>query len=124
MFDWMGQPNLAALLRKVRQCPTITIVLDCLESCVELGEAKVKGMKRGLLKRGINCPIRRSGTFFFICILESNGHAFTGGSHAPVLVFAVAIFAFWPQYSMTCLEAKIKGTVSYTHLTLPTKRIV
>jgi hypothetical protein len=115
----MGQPYLAVLLRKIRPCPAITIVLDCLESCIGLAEAKVKGMKRGMFKTRKSCPIRRSGTFLFICIMESNGHGFTGGSHAPVLVFAVAIYAFWLQYSMTCLEAKIKGINRVARVVVP-----
>jgi hypothetical protein len=83
------------------------------------GRGKGERHEEGDVENKKNCPIRRSGTFFFICIMESNGHAFTGGSHAPVLVLAVAIVAFWPQYSMTCLEAKMKGINGVVRVVVP-----
>jgi hypothetical protein len=51
--------------------------------------------------------------------MESSGHGFTGGSTAPVLVLAVALFTYWLQYSMTCLEAKITGIHRVVRVVVP-----
>ena len=51
--------------------------------------------------------------------MESTGHGFPGGSPAPVIVFAVALFTYWLQYSMTCIEAKIKGINRVVRVVVP-----